>query len=82
MRIVPLHTRRASVPDFDGSVLARRDHPFPFAVKTNAGDVVCMAFELEHRVGIRRLDVVEFHGGVASGSEESLVGGDTEAIDL
>lgn len=82
VRIIPLHARRTGVPNLDGPVLTRRHHPFSLTVETDAGDVVGMAFELEHWVWVRGLDVVELHRGVASRSEESLVGGDAEAVYL
>lgn len=82
VRIVSLHARRTCVPNLDGPVFTRRHHPFPLAMETDTSNIVGVAFKLEHRVGICRLDVVELDGGVTSGSKKSFVGGDTEAIYL
>lgn len=51
-------------------------------MEPDTGDIVGVAFELQDRVGVGRLDIVEFDGGVAGGREETLIGGDTQAIDL
>lgn len=64
------------------TVLRTSHHPFALAVKCHASDVARVTFECEDCSRIRRPDVVEFYGMVAGGGEESLVGGDTEAVDL
>ena len=48
----------------------------------DAGDVVSVALEGQDWIGVRGFDVVELDVGVGGGGEETLVGGDAEAVDL
>lgn len=52
MIVISLHRAGLRVPDLHGSVLGRGDHPFGIAVKSNASDIVGMAFEGQSRVCI------------------------------
>jgi hypothetical protein len=70
------------LPDLDGPVLGASYHPFPFTVKRNTCDIPSVALECQQWVRIRRLDVVQFDGMMASGGKVSLVGGDTETVHL
>ena len=80
--VAPLNRATASLPDLDGAVLRAGNHPFAFAVKSNAGDIACMAFECKERVWIGGLDIVELDSVVACSSKETLIGGDTQSINL
>jgi hypothetical protein len=42
-------------------------------MECDSRDIARVAFEAKQRIRVRRLDVVEFHGVVARGGEESLV---------
>ena len=80
--IASLDAARSRLPDLDRTVLRTRNHPFPLAVKGDAGDVPSVALERKQRVRVGRFDVIELYGVVAGGGEEALVGGDAEAVDL
>lgn len=82
MRVAPLYRTAPGLPDLHSAILRARNHPFTLAVKRNARDVARVAFEREKRVGVCRLDVVEFDCVVACSSEEAFVWGDAEAVDL
>lgn len=61
-------------PNLDGAILGASDHPLPFAVECNTGDVACVALEGQERVRIRGLDVIELDGMMPCCSQETLVG--------
>lgn len=51
-------------------------------MESNARDVRRVALEGEHRIGVRRLDLVQLDSVVASCGEEALVGRDAQAVHL
>jgi hypothetical protein len=51
-------------------------------VKGHACYVAGVPLESQQRVRVRRFDIVELDGMVASGGKVPLVGGDTEAVYL
>jgi hypothetical protein len=67
MGIVSLNAAGSGVPDLDGTVLGRRDHPFAFTVKSDPGNVGSVAVEGEDSIRIRGLDVIELDRVVAGG---------------
>ena len=48
----------------------------------NAGDVAIVPLEGHDGIGVGRLDVVEAHDMATRGSEELLVWGDAQSVDL
>lgn len=80
--VVPLHTAAPRIPDLDSAVFRARHHPLALTVEGHARDIVRVALEGQHRGGVRRFNVVELDGVVASGSEVPLVGGDAQAVYL
>ena len=82
MGVASLNRAASRLPDLDRTILRTCDHPFSFAVKGDACDVTGMAFESEERVRVRGFYVVELYCVMACGSEETLVGGYAETIDL
>jgi hypothetical protein len=82
MIVVPLHAAAACVPDLDGSVFGRGDHPLALAVKGDARDIAGVALKGQHGGRVGGLDVVELDRMVARGGKIALVGGDAEPVDL
>lgn len=82
MRVVPLNQPAPRIPDLHCPILAGCNHPLSLAMEPNAGDIISVSLELQHRVGIRGFYVVESNGEMTGRREESLVGGDTESVDL
>jgi hypothetical protein len=82
MGIASLDRTAPGLPDFDCAIFRACDHPFSFAVKCDACDIACMAFECEKGVWVCGFDVVEFDSVMTSSGKEAFVGGDTEAVDL
>ena len=82
MIITPLYSSCSRLPNLDCTIFTTGNHPLPFTVEGNAGDVVGVAFECEDRVGVCGFDVVELDVGVGGGSEETLIGGDAKPVDL
>lgn len=82
MIITPLYSSCSRLPNLDRTIFTTGDHPFPFAVEGDASDVVGVTFECEDRVWVRGFDVVELDVGVGGGGEETLIGGDAQAVDL
>jgi hypothetical protein len=80
--VIPLHTAAPRVPDLDGAVLRRRDHPLTLAVEGHARDIAGVSLKGEHGGRVGGLDVIELNSVVPRGSEVALVGRDAEAIDL
>lgn len=69
-------------PDFDRPILGTRHHPLALAVKRYARDVARVSLECQQWIGICGLDIVELDRMMARRGHESLVGGNTESIDL
>ena len=82
MRVVSLNSSRACVPDLDGSIFRAGYHPFALTVERYTGDVGSVAVKGKHRIGVRRLDIVELDSMVAGGGKVALVWRDTKTIDL
>lgn len=82
MVIASLDGTRSCLPDLDCAVLGGRNHPLALAMEGDSSDIASVTLERQQRVWVRRFDVVKFHGVVAGGSQEALIGGDAEAIDL
>lgn len=82
MAITALNRTAASFPDFHSSILGASNHPLPFAVERNAGDVVGMAFKGQDRVWVSRFDIVEFDAVVACSGKEPFIRRYTETINL
>ena len=80
--VAALYGAAAGLPDLDGAVLTRRDHPFTLTVKSDASNVAGVALEGQQRVGVRRLDIEQLHGVVAGGGEEPLVRRDAQPVHL
>lgn len=62
------------LPNLDSAILRARDHPFPFAMECDAGNIASVAFKSMQGIWVRRFDVVELNSMMARGREESLVG--------
>lgn len=75
--VTALDVAAPRLPDLDGAVLGRGDHPLALAVKGHARDVTGVALEGEEGVGVGRFDVVQFDRVMAGGSEIALVRRDT-----
>jgi hypothetical protein len=56
--VIALQTARACIPDLDSAVLGAGDHPLAFAMECDTGDVVGVALECHHRVGVCRLNII------------------------
>ena len=82
MVITSLYPSGSRLPNLNRPVFRGGDHPFAFAVESDAGDVVGVSFECEDWIWVCGFDVVELDVGVGGGREEALVGGDAEAVDL
>lgn len=82
MIITPLNASLPRLPDLDRPIFRTGNHPFALAMKSDAGDVVGVAFEGEDWIRICGFNIVELHVGVGGGSEETLIGRDAEAVDL
>lgn len=72
----------AGLPDLDGAVLARRDHPLALAVEGHTRDVPRVALESQQRVRVRGLDVEQLHRVVARRRQEPLVRRDAQPVHL
>ena len=55
--VAALDAAGAGLPDLDGAVLARGDHPLALAVESDAGDVAGVTLEGHQRVRVRRLHI-------------------------
>lgn len=82
MVIASLNCASPSFPYFDSAIFGASNHPFPLAVKGHARDIAGMSLESQERVRVRRFNIVELDGVVASGGKVPLVGGYAEAIYL
>lgn len=82
MVVASLNRSGPRLPDLDGPVLGASYHPFPLAVKRNTCDVSSVALKCQQRVRIRRLNIVQLDGMMASGGKVSLVGRDAETVHL
>lgn len=82
MVVASLNGSSPCLPDLDGPVLGASYHPFPLAVKRDACDIPGVALKCQQRVRIRRLDIIQLDGMMASGGKVSLVGGDAETVHL
>ncbi len=80
--IAPAYSPGTSIPDLDGAILGARHHPFAVTVECYASDVACMALKNRGGSGVRGTDVEQLDCVVARGGEESLVGGNAQAVDL
>jgi hypothetical protein len=82
VNVVALQATSPCIPNLDSSVLGARDHPFSFAVKCDAGDVIGVTFEGNHRIGISRFNIKQFDIIVTGSREKSLIRCDAKAVDL
>lgn len=80
--VVALQTAGARVPHFDCAILGTGDHPLSLAMKRDTRDVIRVAIEGHDRIGIGRLDVIQFDIVVSSGGQEPLVWRDAETVHL
>ena len=55
--VAALDGAATGLPDLDGAVLARGDHPLALAVESDAGDVAGVTLEGHQRVRVRRLHI-------------------------
>jgi hypothetical protein len=82
MLVVSLYCSRSCVPHLHRLILGACDHPLPFTVECDAGNIVRVAFEGHDRIRVGGLDIVESDDMATSSSEEFLVGSDAEAVYL
>ena len=82
MGIVALQGASARVPHLDRVIFGARNHPFPFAVESNTGDIVGVALKGHDRIWVSRFDVIQLDIAVASGCQVALIRRDAEAVDL
>lgn len=82
VHVVALLTASAGIPDFDGPILRAGNHPLSLTMESNTRDIPTMTLEGHHGVGVRRLDVEQLDMVTSSCSKETLIGGDTQAVDL
>lgn len=82
VHVIALQTARSRIPDLDSAILRTGDHPLAFAVECDTGDIVGVALEGHHRVGVCGLNVVELNIIVTSSREKAFVGGNAETVDL
>jgi hypothetical protein len=82
VHVIALQATSPGIPNLHGSVLGAGDHPFAFAVKCDAGDVIRVTFKGNHRVGIGRFDIKKFYIVMTGRRQESLVRCDAQAVDL
>jgi hypothetical protein len=71
--VIPLYAAAACVPDLDGPVFGRCDHPLALTMEGNARDIAGMALEGQHGGWVRGLDVIKFDRVVPGGSKITLV---------
>jgi hypothetical protein len=55
------------------TIFGARDHPFAFAVESDASDIASMTFEREDSSRICRSDIVKLHSVVAGGCQKALI---------
>ncbi len=82
VRVVALHRGRTRVPDLDRAVLGARDEPLALAVPAHARHVGIVPLELEHRVRVRVLDVVQLHRQSTGRGQKALVWRDAQPVHL
>lgn len=82
VHVISLQTTCACIPDLDSAIFRAGDHPLAFAMERDTGDVVGVALEGHHRVGVCRLDIVKLDIIVASSREKAFVGSNAETVDL
>lgn len=77
VNIIALKTASSCIPHLHSAILRARDHPLALTVECDTSDVVGVTLEGHNRIGIRRLDVIEFDIVMAGGGEEAFVGSNT-----
>ncbi len=82
MIITSLHSSRPRLPNLHGPVFGGCNHPLSFTVEGDTCDVVCVSLESEDWVRVCGFDIVELDVVVARCGEETLIGGDAEAVYL
>lgn len=82
MIVASLDRAGSCFPDLDGAILRTCHHPFPFTVERYACDIPSVPFENKEWRRIGRADVEKLYGVMPRGSEEPLVWGDAQSIDL
>jgi hypothetical protein len=82
MLVVSLDCSRPGVPHLHRLIFGAGNHPLPFAVECDAGNIVGVTFEGHDRIGVRGLDIVQSDDMAASSSEKFLVGSDAEPVYL
>jgi hypothetical protein len=55
------------------TIFRARDHPFAFAVESDASNISSVTFKREDSGGICRSNIVEFDGVVAGGGQKALI---------
>jgi hypothetical protein len=55
------------------TILRARDHPFAFAVESDASNIASVTFEREDSGRICRSDIVKLHSMVAGGGQKALI---------
>lgn len=61
VNVITLQATRTSVPNLHSPIFRAGNHPFPFTVKRNSGNVVGVTFKRDHRVRVGRFDIEELH---------------------
>lgn len=56
--VVSLDVPSAGIPDLDGAILGAGHHPFAFAMKGQASNVVCVTFKSQNRGRVCGFDVI------------------------
>lgn len=82
MIITPLNASLSRLPNLNRPIFTARDHPFALAVKSDASDVVGVAFEGEDWIRVCGFYIVELDVGVGGSGEKTLVRADAETVDL
>jgi len=80
--VISLTTGRPDVPQLDGAVFRTGEHPFPFSLETERGNVCGVAFETGHGGRVAGVDLEEANVGIARSGEVLFVGRDGESVDL
>lgn len=80
--VTALDVATSGLPNLDGAILGRGDHPLALAVEGHARDVARVTLEGEKGVGVGRFDVVQLDRVMAGGGEVALVRRDTQSVDL
>lgn len=82
MVVVALYRPPRRVPDSHRAVLGAGDHPLAFTVERDARNIASVAFEGEKGIRVGTLNIIELDRMVSGCGEETLVGRDTEPVDL